>query len=408
MYCEKCGAKNDSSSKFCEKCGNKFETEVKETKKTTTVKKDSNTPSLKDKFNTLSSKQKIIGGIVLALIVIFIVFYVVGSKMTSLETIGTKAFEQLADKSKIDNKYLSVPLNSEDYFVSLEDVMKNTIEDEEIKFDYKSYTVTAGTKKVTIKYKDTEEDEKYKVVFEVEKEGKSLLLFDKYVITKITVEKDDYDYATLYNPEETEKLTLSTIKDSKIFIDDKEVSKDYIDKKKSDDKNDVYVIKGMSKGDYEVKFGLGKLTFEKKVYVYSESDNEYDLTNYISYSYLADDNKDFAKEFKTYVTTYYEYVNSDKTVEDFDKKYKVNDDIKEVFADSKEYASNVSSFKITDVTVRSLYYYSTDDELVVSYKVNYTYKLASSEEEKTSYDSVRVTYDLSNTEIPVDLSYMPY
>ena len=408
MFCEKCGAKNDSSDKFCEKCGNRLEAEVQETKKNTKAAKENNT-SLKEKINTLSKKQKIIGGIVLAVLVIIIVLYIVGSKMTSLETIGSKAFEELSEKSTINNKYLSVSLNSEEYFVSLGDTMKETIEEEDINFDYKNYTINAGTKKITVRYRDTEDDEQYKVVFEVKKDGKSLLLFDKYVITKITIEAEDsYGSTVLYDPENTENLTLTTIKDSKITIDGKEVSKDYIDSKKSDDKNDVYVIKGVVNGSYEVKFSLGKLSFEKTVYVYKDSDNEYNLTNYISYSYMSDDTKNFVKTFKTYISTYYEYVNdANKTVEDFDKKYKLTDDIKKVFADSKEYMVNVASFKIDDVTVRSLYY-SSDDELVVTYKVNYTYKLIDSEEERTSYDNVKVRYDLSNIELPKDLDDMPY
>ena len=407
MYCEKCGAKNDSSSKFCEKCGNKFEVEVKETKKTT-VKKDSNTPSLKEKFNALSTKQKIIGGVVLGLLVILTVLYVAGSKMTSLETMGAKAFEQLSEESKIDNKYLSVNLDSDEYFITLKDTMKNIIKDEDIKFDYKDYTVTAGTKKVTVKYKDTEDDERYKVVFEVEKDGKTLLVFDKYVITKVTVENEDNDEVVLYDPEDTEKMTLSVVKGATITIDDKKVSKDYINKKKSDDDTDVYVIKGITKGSYEVEFKIGKLTFEKKIYIYGYGDNEYNLNSYITYSYLSEDNKDFAKGFKSYLSTYYEYINSDKTAEDFNKKYKMTDDIKDTFEDSKEYASNVASFKVTDVSVRSLYYYTSDEELVVTYKVNYEYKMANSEEEKSDYKTVRVSYDLKNTELPVELNYMPY
>ena len=380
MFCEKCGTKNDSSNKFCEKCGNKLEPEVKETKKT--VKKE-NTSSVKDKLNTLSKKQKIIGGVVGLVVIILIVLYAIGSKMTSLETIGSKAFEELASKSKISNKYLSVPLDSKDYFISLADTMKNEIKDEDIAFDYSNYTVTTTNKKITIKY--------------------------KYVSTKVTVlAEDDYDEVTLYDPENAEKLTLSTIKNSKITVDGKELDKTYLDSKKSDKDNDVYVIKGIVKGDYKVNFTIGKLNFEKKVYVYSKEDNEYDLTNYISSSYLTDD-KEFAKNFKTYISTYYEYVNdSSKTVDDFDKKYKSSDDVKDLFADSKESAANVASFKIDEVELRSLYYYSSDEEISVSYKVNYTYKLTDSDSEKSNYSLVRVTYDLSNLEVPKDLSYMPY
>lgn len=405
MFCEKCGAKNDGSNKFCEKCGNKFETEVNTPKK---VQKNEKTSSIKDKINALSKKQKIIGGVVSALLVILIVFYIVGSKMTSLETIGSKAFEELASNSKINDKYLSVPLGSKDYFISLGDTMKNEIKNEEIDFDYSDYTVTASSKKITIKYKENDKKETYKVVFKIKQSGKSLLVFDKYVITKITVQTDDYDYTTLYDPENVEKLTLTTVKDSKISIDGKELDKSYLDSKKSDEDNDVYVVKGISNGDYKVKITIGKLEFERKVYVSSKADNEYDLTNYISSSYLVDD-KEFLKTFKTYISTYYENVNdTSKTIDDFSKKYKINDSIKESFASSKESATNVASFKIDEVTLRSLYYYSSDKELSVTYKVNYTYKLNDSDSEKTNYKLVKVTYDLSDVESPIELSYMPY
>ena len=152
MFCEKCGTKNDSSNKFCEKCGNKLEPEVKETKKT--VKKE-NTSSVKDKLNTLSKKQKIIGGVVGLVVIILIVLYAIGSKMTSLETIGSKAFEELASKSKISNKYLSVPLDSKDYFISLADTMKNEIKDEDIALTAK--TIEKFAKNI-LDYKEKEKN----------------------------------------------------------------------------------------------------------------------------------------------------------------------------------------------------------------------------------------------------------
>lgn len=408
MFCEKCGAKNDSSSKFCEKCGNKLETVEKETKTKETVKK--NATSAKDKLNSFSKKQKIIGGVILGVVVVLIALYVVGSKMTSLETMGDKVFKELADKSTINNKYLSVPLDSKDYFISLGDTLKDTIEDHEINFDYNTYKVSTSKKAITVKYRDSEEDENYKVVFTVKKDGKSLLVFDKYVITKVTIEKDDgYSSLTLYDPDNVEKLTLTTVKGSKITVDDKEISESNLNKKKSDDEKDVYEIKGVATGNYDVKFTLGKLTFKKTIYVYSNEKNENDLTNYISYSYIDNDGKEYAKVFKTYITTYYEYVNDlSKTVEDFDKKYKTTEEIKETFADSKEYVEQVGSFKIDDVTIRSLYYYNSDDELTVTYRVNYTYKLKDSDSERTSYSTVKATYDLSNTELPKSLDYMPY
>jgi len=413
VFCEKCGTKNDSSSKFCEKCGAKLdnEEEVKSSPKAVAKAPKVDSKSLKDKFNSLTKKQKLIGGIVALVVVAIIVFFIVGSQMTSVENMGKNAFTQLADKSTINNKYLSVALNSDEYFVSLGDRMKDIIESKDIKFNYKKYKVTTSKKSITVKYYDTEEEENYKVVFDIKKDGKSLLIFDKYVITKITMEQvGSYGTATLYNPADSEKIELKTIKGSKITIDGKEVKKDYIDSKKSDKENDVYVIKGMTRGSYSVEFTVGKLSFKKSIYVYSDGDNEYNLTNYMSSSYLSKDNNDeYAKVFKKYITTYYEYVNDDaKTVDDFGKKYKLTDDIKEEFADSKKYENKLESFKIGDVTVRSLYYYSSSKELTITYKVNYTYKTTSSDTERSTYDTVKATYKLSDIELPIALDYMPY
>ena len=107
------------------------------------------------------------------------------------------------------------------------------------------------------------------------------------------------------------------------------------------------------------------------------------------------------------MNTYYEYATSAKTAEDFGKKYKMTDDVKSVFESSKSNAANYTSLKVENVEVRTLYYYSSDKELTVSYKVTYKYKTADSEEEKTETETVRAYYSLTDTKIPSDLS-MPY
>ncbi len=412
VFCEKCGAKNDSSSKFCEKCGNSLTSEETKTKKSTenSNTKVEKTSDVKQKISNLSKKQKLFGGIGIGIIVLVVVFYFVGSKITSVESIGEKAFKQLTEKETINKKYLTVSLDSDDYFISLKDTLKNILEKNEIEFNYSKYKVSANKKSAVVKYYDTEEEENYKITFDVEKDGKTMLFFDKYVISKITLEEvKGYDSVVLYDPSDTEKITLTTVKGSKITIDDKKITDKYKDSKKSNDENDVYVIKGFAKGSYDVVFNLKNLEFKKSIYVYLNEDNEYDLTDYISYSYIKGDSKEYIKSFKNYISTYYEYVNdTSKTIDDFSKKYAVTDEIKKLFAESKDYAANISSFKIDDVTIRSLYYYSDDKELNVTFKVNYTYKMSDAAEEKTSYDTVRVTYKLDNIELPIDLNYMPY
>ena len=409
MFCEKCGAKNDSSSNFCEKCGAKLDKEVKETKKTTSKKTNSkkSEPVIEKKTSSLSKKQKLIGGIVLAVIVVCFAVYKIGEKLTGIESVASKAFEQLSSKKTIDKKYLSVSLDSDGYFVSLEDQIEKVLDDKDIALKYSDYEVKSDDDTAVIVYRDKEDKEKYKIVFEFEKDGKTMIFFDRYIINKITIKKD-YDEDVIYDPSNTKKLTLKTVKDAKVSIDGKTISKSYLDKKKSDKDKDVYVIKGVSKGEYKVEFALGKLEFERKINVYSTGDNEYDLSSYISSSYLKDDNSNFAKEFKKYIEKYYEYANDEsKTIDDFAKDYKVTDDIKTTFNKSKE-STYYTSIKIGDVKMNSLYYDSSDKELTISYKVEYKYTTESTEAERDSYSYVRATYDINNLELPTSLSYLPY
>lgn len=406
MFCEKCGAKNDGSNKFCEKCGNKLVAEVKNTpaKKTTTK----TIQSLKVKKPRMSKKQKVLGGVGLVIAAILIAFYLVGQKLTSLETMGTEVFKELSDKYTIDDRYLSVPLDSNEYFVSLGDTMKERIEDAELDFDYDEFEVTASRKKVTISYRDVSEKRNYKVILSVEKDGKSLLIFDKYVITKIVVQSSGEELV-LYSPKDSVELILTAVKGSKIKLNDKEINESYLDTKKSTDSKDIYVIKGMASGYYDVAFTVASLEFEleDELYISKSSKNEFDLADYMDSSYLVGETKDFEESFNKYITTYYEYVHSDKKVSDFANVYSVTDDIKNAFADSKDETDYYVSIEITNVSLRSFYYSSSDEELVVNYRVDYDYDTTYSTG-RSNYTTVTVGYNLSDLELPIRLDYLPY
>lgn len=407
MFCEKCGAKNDSSSKFCEKCGNKLEDDAKATKENDIKVEEAKKDPIK-----INKKTKVIGILFVVIIVTLFGLYKVGEKKTSMEAIATNAFEELASKKKISDKYLSVSLNSDGYFVSLEDTMKKVLEDEDIALKYSDYDVKVGKKKVTIKYKDKEDKKKYKVVFEFTTDGKSMLFYDKYIIKKIYIKNDDsYKETVIYAPDAVEKLTLTTIKDSTIKIEGERLSDSYIDSKKSDDNKDVYVVKGVQNGSYNVEFTVGGFTFEYDISVVSKSNNEYDLTKYISSYYAKKDDdaeKEIADKFKTYLEAYYEAVSSeDQTVDDFSKKYKVTSDIKDSFSRSKE-NSYYTSFKIDEVAVRSFSYDSYDEEFTINYRIDYTYTTEDNESEKSTYEYTSATYNLNDLDLPISLSYLPY
>ena len=351
----------------------------------------------------------VLGVIVLLLVVALFVTYKYGERLNSSETIAKKAYEQLVEDGTIDDKYLVESLDSDNSFISFKDVLKDYLDEEDIKLK-DDYDVKAGKKKVTIKFKNKKD--KYNVTFYFEKDGKSMLIYDKYLISKITIkEKDDYKEQVLYAPKSSEKMTVTTIKGSKLSVNGKEIKESNIDKKKSDDETDVYVIKGVIAGDYDLSFTIGEFEFEHEVTVYEKDDNEFDLTNYISSYYLKDSEeaeKTMAENFKKYVTKYYEIVSDEsKTIDDFKKEYDVTDDIKEQFQDSKD-EKYYKSIEIKDVEFSSFSYDSYDKEFTISYKVEYKYTTESSPEGRDSYSYTRATYALDDLENPIDLSYLPY
>lgn len=391
MFCGECGTKNDGSSKYCENCGKELESNKN-------VSKTTKTDHL-EKLKSFSKKQKIIGSVVIVVVIALIAAYFTLFKSTSIDNIASELFESITENKELASNNLVEALDSKDYFVSLEDKAKEALED--IDFNYKTYTVKSTSKKAVVSYYDTEEEEKIKMIFEYKIDGKKYLMFDNYVITKIVLESD-YDDIEIYNPKDSKKITLSIVKGSKIKFEDKELSKDLIDKKESDDDTDVYVLKGLSNGSYKVEFSVKSLTFKKSLYIYS--DEEYDLNDYISTSYIEGKTTNYEKTFNTYLKVFYEnLLDSSKTVKDLKNKYALSDDIEEYFEDRKEDLYGLESITFSSVKLDSVYV--MDDELTVRFKVEYTYTEDS--EEKSDSTTIRVIYSLDDIELPIDLSYMP-
>lgn len=410
MFCEKCGTKSDGSSKFCEKCGAKLEGETRDQKKK--INTSEKTKEVKEKLNSLSKKQKIIGAAVIVLVLAIGGLYYYGNKVTNIEYIATKAFEELSKDNEISDKYMSVSLDSDEYVVSLKDNMKKIIEEKEIDFDYDDYSVKSKGSKVVFKYKDESDDKKYSVTFRLKANGKTYLFFDKYEITNIKIARNKYSEVTLYDPEDTKEIKIEAPKNSIVTIEGKDLAKSSIDKKASDDLKDVYKVKGIiNNAEYEIRYTVGKIPFKKSFKVnVRKKDKDYTikLTSYISTTYLESEKalENIADDFEKYITTYYEYVNDGKSIKDFKKKYDVSDEIKDIYEESVEESERFSEFDITNVTYRSMNVYK--DQIVMTFKVDYSYTLADSENERDSWSSVNVTYNLKDTKTPVDLKYLPY
>ena len=356
-----------------------------------------------------SKKLIVLGVLLLLIIAALVVAYKYGEKINSSEEIAKKAYEQLVEDGTIDDKYLVESLDSEDSFVSFEDNLKAYLEDEDIKLN-DNYDVKGGKKKVTIKFKNKKD--KYEVKFTFEKEGKAMFIYDKYLISKITIkEKDDYKEHVLYTSKGSEKMTISTVKGSKLTINGKDIKESFIDKKQSDDETDVYVIKGVVAGDYDVEYSIGGFVFERELTVYEKDDNEFDLTDYISSYYVKEDedrDDEIAEAFKKYLTKYYEIATDEsKTIEDFKKEYEVTKDIESNFNDTRD-QKYYKSIKIDKVTYNSFSYDAEDQEFEISYKVEYTYTTEASPEGRDSYSYTRATYSVDDLDNPIDLSYLPY
>lgn len=222
------------------------------------------------------------------------------------------------------------------------------------------------------------------------------LLFDNWKINnKSTSVVKDYN--------------IKVLKNSKVKVEGKTLDSKYLDKKKSTDSMDVYVIPAMFNSSYkfEVELPIGiKLEDTVKVSSYSSYISSLSLND------LSDETKNTLSDaVKTSLQTLYDGVKDKKSFDDIKKTFEYkNADLSDLKSDYEALLSNIGNdYTLASITFKEISLKSldidSDGHLEVYVKANYDYSVTynSGEESKTNnksdYDYAYLTFDY------VDSSY---
>lgn len=258
MYCGECGAKNKKDAEFCGECGAKLEHE-KEEKNKTEEKKEVKKP--------MTKKNKIILLVVLILIVLLIIGYSFLNKKYSAEGVATDYLEALISNDA-DKIYDSLNIDSNNKFTSKETFKKMFEENYKTDIEVLNYTLTdieyndgnlSAEVEFKVIYKDSKEDS---ITINVVKDSKKkFLVFDSWYVS-------NGENALIVND-----YTINVPKGAKVSVNDIELDNSYLNKDKSTDSKDVYVIDKIFRGTATIKTNIWGIETSKEVNVSSYNDN---------------------------------------------------------------------------------------------------------------------------------------
>ena len=393
MFCAECGTKNENGAQFCENCGHKLEVETVTTQTSVAPGK-----SFSTKIKEMSTKNKIIAGVITIVLVALIVVYFILNNMTKPETIAEKYFNAVMSYDA-DTVYSFLDVKESEFTTKemFKKISENEIDDEDIP-KVVNYTVgeprtsTDGlSTTVTITYVlDGDDDSDTADIKLVKAKEKKWLFFDNW---KVNVSGTDT----------VKGYKIKVMKDSKVTVEGTEVNKKYIDEKESSDSYDVYSMPAMFGTYYDIVINLPiGIEVEDSMYVSEGSTYTYRFSS----SDLTDEMEEkIESAVKNNLQTLYNGVKDKKTFDDIKSsfEYKGSDlsDLKDVYEDL---ASDISdSITLTKVEFKdaSISNISINDDgnLYVSAKVTYDYSLTYQlgEETKTNddndYDYVYLTFD---------------
>lgn len=382
MFCGECGTKNAKGAKFCESCGATL-VEEKSATKNKADKKTTNNDSLATKVNKMSKQNKIIMGIIVAIVVIFIAFYAIMSSKLSPKAIAEDYFLAVAnvDANKL-YKYLDIDeseFTTKDMFVKI--TGENTDGDDKMKVA--NYTVGNAKKEltglsttVTITYVlDGEKDSKTADITLVKQKSKKYFLFDDWRVSTdgLTTVKD---------------FEIRLLKGSELSIEGVKVDKKYLDKKESTETYDVYHMPAMFTTTYKatIKLPMG-----------FEVEDNIRVSDYSKYTYSFDEDT-LPDKVKTQITnnikkglqTLYDGAKDKKEFSDIKKSFNFKgadlSDLEDAYNSLARSISNtgLTSISFTDIELSSLST-NSDGSLYASIKAKYKYTVSyeSSGETKT-------------------------
>lgn len=390
MFCSECGTKCEKGSAFCGNCG----TKLAETKKTNKSNK---------KNNTVNKNNKTII-IVVAVLIVLGVCYAIGKNITDPKNVAQKYIQAVVN-SDGNTLYGFLDLEGDKTFVSksvFEKAIKNMNKDTNI-VNFKITKVEYGTGKISAKVNFTyttknSNSEQSNYVNLIKQKSKKYLVFDNWKVGQL-----------INGNMIVKNYAIKTLKDSKVEFAGVKVSNKYIDKEKSTDAYDVYVLPQVFSTKNSIKVTLPNgLEIENEV-TPSSYNNEYKVN--FNKNSLTDEAKDsLLNTVKGMINDIYTNAIAGKSFSDVKPSYEVKglslSDLESSYTDLVDRLKD-SSTKLTSITLKSVSLYDmylTDKGyLKVQVKVNYDYTVeySSNEEVKTSdnsdYDYMTVTLGMKDS-----------
>ena len=374
MNCTKCGQENKKGAKFCEACGAQLPKAPRQ-----------------NPLQALSKKAKILIGLGLGLLVALIIAFCVLGSQYKPEKIAEGYFVAAANN---DMDKLYSYMGVKDKGLTSKKIFKKIRKDDEAQ-KLLNYSVSSINKSddglsasVVINYTLKGDSKSSSATINLVKDkNNKLLFFDNWKISEETsVIVEDYE--------------IGVLKGAKVKLEGVTLDKSYIDSKKSDDNEDVYVIPEIFKGEYEAEVTLKNgLTGSGTI-----TPSSYGSANLNNLSITKEGKNTLEKTLPTTINKLYQAAIEQKAFNDIkaDYEYKGSDlkDLDDEYTSLMEAANsrglkkyNATKVEITDSAFTDEGYIEVKAD--VDYEYTVTYSFLGEEETKngTDNDNVKLTFD---------------
>lgn len=364
MFCEDCGAKLKSNSKFCENCGKEIKS-IKAEKKIVSSEKNNKT-------------KKIV--IISIIAFIIVVTLIVTSNLCSAQNIAEVYF-----KAKNSNDYATMYKHLEiekTEFTTKELYIKALKNDNEpvIISDYNVSELKTSEEEKIITITYTLNGHNDYVSYKLKKQpNNKLLLFGNW---KIDASNDDII---------KKDFKIKVIKGSNVSLEGINVDQKYIDKELSNDNYDVYKIPAIFKGKYNIKITLPfGFSIEDNISTYSD----YTQLQYLNLESIPEETKNkLLNMAKKDIQKLYESANKQKEYSEITNELDFvdpssfsyyYDGLKSIFSNK-----NIETISFVDNGISSIYFDSGKITMYISFKINYLVKEEIIDDEGISKDEYK-------------------
>ena len=376
MYCENCGTKAKEGANFCEECGTPLK-KVKTKKVPNKIKK-----VIKKPQKQITKKTKIIISICILALVIIVVSIIGANSITKPDQVVKGYFEALKNND-IDKiySYLNVP----DKDFTSKKVFKELIKEDEKIINYAINNTVISPDgleaRVNVKYV-TEDGDTDAVTIDLIKDGKKQMLF--FPTWKI---ENDTELIQNYK--------IKVMKDAKVELAGVALTKDYLNKKESDEELDVYEIPELFKMDYPIKvtYPMGITTTSK---INSDAFFKSETLDFTLDDISEDDKRQLEKVVLENIQYIYDSALKDKNYDDIKEKFAKSEDLEETYNDFKDsLMDRTKDLKNIDFTKVNLNRVNITDDgyLRVSFKAEYDYETNSGKNDNRVYSVITFAYN---------------